>query len=75
MQLTNNELLDKLKQAQDLLSDVYHFACEIDNAELMGQMSCADSCIIDAFDILLEEYESDGQPDEAQEWESFDPDC
>ena len=43
--------------------------------ELMGQMSCADSCIIDAFDILLEEYESDGQPDEAQEWESFDPDC
>ena len=27
---------------------------------------------------LQEEYESeqrDGQPDEAQEWESFDPDC
>ena len=22
-----------------------------------------------------EEAESDGQPDEAQEWESFDPDC
>ena len=32
-------------------------------------------------DILLEEDEDeeddeyDGQPDEAQEWESFDPDC
>jgi hypothetical protein len=22
-----------------------------------------------------EEYEDDGQPDEAQEWASFDPDC
>jgi hypothetical protein len=29
-----------------------------------------------ANDILLEEDEDyDGQPDEAQEWESFDPDC
>ena len=26
-------------------------------------------------DILQEEAEDDGQPDEAQEWESFDPDC
>jgi len=25
-------------------------------------------------DILLDD-EDDGQPDEAQEWESFDPDC
>ena len=23
----------------------------------------------------LEQDEADGQPDEAQEWESFDPDC
>lgn len=26
-------------------------------------------------DILDEEDEDDGQPDEMQEWESFDPDC
>jgi hypothetical protein len=26
-------------------------------------------------DILDEEDEDDGQPDEAQEWESFDADC
>jgi hypothetical protein len=29
-------------------------------------------------DLLLDEEdedEADGQPDEAQEWESFDPDC
>jgi hypothetical protein len=24
---------------------------------------------------LMEDPEDDGQPDEAQEWESFDPDC
>jgi hypothetical protein len=28
-----------------------------------------------ANDILDEEYEDDGQPDEAQEWADFDPDC
>ena len=28
-----------------------------------------------ANDILDEEDEDDGQPDEMQEWESFDPDC
>jgi len=28
-----------------------------------------------ANDILQEDLEDDGQPDEAQEWESFDPDC
>jgi len=28
-----------------------------------------------ANDLLDEEDEDDGQPDEAQEWESFDPDC
>ena len=28
-----------------------------------------------ANDILQQDLEDDGQPDEAQEWESFDPDC
>ena len=28
-----------------------------------------------ANDIVQEDLEDDGQPDEAQEWESFDPDC
>ena len=28
-----------------------------------------------ANDILLEEDEDDGQPDEAQEWADFDPEC
>jgi hypothetical protein len=32
----------------------------------------------EAYEIDVEQqddFEDDGQPDEAQEWESFDPDC
>ena len=29
----------------------------------------------DEYEELLEEWEDDGQPDEAQEWYDFDPDC
>ena len=29
----------------------------------------------DAMGLDLDEEEDDGQPDEMQEWESFDPDC
>ena len=56
--MTNIELIDKLKQAQHLLSDVYGWACEqqpgllMRNAEVANQMSCADSCIIEALDNL-----------------------
>jgi hypothetical protein len=56
--MTNSELISKLKQAQDLLSDVYHWACEeqesklLKNSEVANQMSCADSCIIEALDAL-----------------------
>jgi len=31
--------------------------------------------MMQANDIVQEDLEDDGQPDEAQEWESFDPDC
>lgn len=50
----NAELIAKLKQAQDLLSDVYHWACENGDAEVESQMSCADSCIIESMDILTD---------------------
>jgi len=56
--MTNIELIDKLRQAQNLLSDVYHWACEeqesklLKNSEVANQMSCADSCIIEALDNL-----------------------
>ena len=56
--MTNIELIDKLRQAQHILSDVYHWACEeqesklLKNSEVANQMSCADSCIIEALDNL-----------------------
>jgi len=72
--MTENEIIDKLNQAQQLLSDVYHYAIELGHNSLETQMSCADSCICEALDLIsMSEY--DGQPDEAQEWHDFDPDC
>jgi len=72
--MTNSELINLLQTSQAMLSDVYHYAIEIGDNALEKQMSCADSCISEAFDLIsLSEY--DGQPDEAQEWHDFDPDC
>jgi hypothetical protein len=45
-------MLDKLEQAQNLLSDVYHEACEAGLTEIESQMSCADSCICEALSQL-----------------------
>ena len=56
--MTNKQLIDKLNQAQALLSDVYHWADakgsgELKvNAHVVSLMSCADDCIIEALDAL-----------------------
>ena len=50
--MTNRELIKKLKTAQALLSDVYHYACEEGLEDIESQMSCADSCIIDSLDAF-----------------------
>ena len=50
--MTNLKLKEKLEQAQALLSDVYHYACENGFISLESQMSVADSCIIDALNEL-----------------------
>jgi len=75
--MTNSELLNKLYEAQNLLSDVYHYACETGNSSLEDEMSCADDCIIEAISLITDENDGDydGQPDESQEWHDFDPDC
>ena len=49
------EMIDKLRQAQHLLSDVYHYACENDIDFIEGNMSCADGCIIESLDYLNKE--------------------
>jgi hypothetical protein len=56
--MTNSELIKKLKQAQNLLSDVYHWADAKGAGELKvnsfiaSSMSCADDCIVDSLDYL-----------------------
>jgi hypothetical protein len=46
---------EKLKQAQDLLSDVYHFACDNGIDFVERNMSCADGCISESIDWLNKE--------------------
>ena len=46
---------EKLKQAQDLLSDVYHFADENGLDAVESAMSCADDCIIESLAYLHKE--------------------
>ena len=56
--MTNSELLEKLDQAQSLLSDVYHWADSEGagllkvNAQIASLMSAADDCIWESIDIL-----------------------
>lgn len=52
--MTKEESVAKLQQAQSLLSDVYHDACQEGDIGLESLMSVADSCIIEAIDYLEE---------------------
>lgn len=45
-------LIQKLMDAQDLLSDVYHNAIDVNNNQVESLMSVADSCINEAIDAL-----------------------
>jgi hypothetical protein len=51
--MTQSEIQVKLKMAQDILSDVYHYACENGFEPLEDSMSCADSCISESLDYLI----------------------
>jgi len=51
--MTHSELMEKLEQAKDLLSDVYHWACK-ENEHIESLMGCADSCTCEAMGVLDE---------------------
>jgi hypothetical protein len=53
--MTQSEIQVKLKMAQDILSDVYHYAIDNGMDEVESQMSCADSCIIDSLNYLFKQ--------------------
>ena len=46
------QLKEDLMTAANLLSNVYHYACENGMRQLESQMSVADSCIHEAMDYL-----------------------
>lgn len=48
--MTQDQMLDKLKVAQSLLAEVYDFACERGIGDLERLMSYADTCIVDALE-------------------------
>jgi len=50
--MTKSEIQVKLKMAQDLLSDVYHYACDNGIDFVERNMSCADGCISESMDWL-----------------------
>ena len=59
------EMMDEgLISAQAIAEMALAYMSEDDVADMMR-----------ANDLLEDEDEDDGQPDEAQEWESFDADC
>jgi len=71
-------LYDKDRMIADLLGwmserDVAEFARANDYAVAQDEDEDDEYYTVTGCDP--EEYEDDGQPDEAQEWESFDPDC
>lgn len=47
-----DQLLSDLDQAQRLLSNVYHYAQDINDGNIERLMSVADSCIIDAIEAI-----------------------
>jgi hypothetical protein len=67
MRTQTNKLIDMMDEglisAQSVAEMALAYMSEDDVADMMR---CND---------ILDEDEYDGQPDEAQEWESFDPDC
>ena len=59
--MTKSEMIQKLEQAQELLSDIYHWASTPmfnsplqTNAEIASLMSCADGCILETISALEE---------------------
>ena len=52
MGMSKEEIMSKLNLAQQLLSDVYHDACEKGNSEIESNMSVADSCINDVMGMV-----------------------
>lgn len=68
MRTQTNKLIDMMDEGLISAASVAEMALAyMSEDDVADMMRCND--------ILDEEDEDDGQPDEAQEWESFDADC
>jgi len=72
--MRKDEILARLYEIQNELSSIYDYAEESKDTELMEQINNAEFSIGEALDGLYI-ADRDYQPDEAQEWHDFDPEC
>lgn len=69
MRAQTNKLIDMMDQGLISAAAVAEMALAYMSEDEVADMMRANDILDD------EEYEDDGQPDEAQEWYDFDPDC
>ena len=72
--IKDNSMASTVSHAENCLYDI---ASEITQKGSLEQKEALHNALatLEELYFLLQEEEHDGQPDEAQEWESFDPDC
>ena len=77
--MCNNTLLAMRQILNAMQEEGPMFLQEMSRDEMRSYKELFNACedFLTAAEELQDEYENeyDGQPDEAQEWESFDPDC
>ena len=74
--MTRDEILAKLYSIQSELFDIYVYAENVEDTNLMKEINTAEVAVEEALNgFYVADSDSDGQPDEAQEWHDFDPEC
>lgn len=72
--IKSNEMATTVGHCENCLYDIAQSITDGGSLEQREALHNALGALEDLY-FLLQEEEHDGQPDEAQEWESFDPDC
>jgi len=65
-----SKMKDMLMDIQDAIVDA---GPDLDFEKIANDLSVPVQWVEDTYDAMFDDY--DGQPDEAQEWYDFDPDC
>ena len=65
-----SKISDMLLDIQDAIVDA---GSNLNFEEIATKIGCPVDWVESEYDAMMDDY--DGQPDEAQEWHDFDPDC